>query len=151
VWGIEPSADLRGDGHLVADAAFVEHLGDALFAEPVAVDVRGVEEVDPGVERGPDGLSALLFGDVAPVAADVPRPEADVRYLVASGSQLPSLHGRGYAGGTLVPVAFGTVDGDQKRAKRPIAWVAGTCRVADGSYSTHFVRRTSYPPQSGQE
>ncbi len=69
---VEPAAGLRRDGHLVADPAFVQHFCDALLAEAVTVHVGGVDEIDAGIERGPDRFPAFLCRDIAPISTDVP-------------------------------------------------------------------------------
>jgi hypothetical protein len=58
--------ELRGEDDVVAPA--LERLADDLLGLAGAIDVRGVDEVDPGVERGVDDPDRLLVIRVAPGA-----------------------------------------------------------------------------------
>ena len=57
---------------------------------PVAVDVRGVEEVDAELERDFDELVRGVVGEAA--AERRPRPEADLRDPQIAVAELPVLH-----------------------------------------------------------
>ena len=47
---------------------------EAGWSDPV--DVRGVDQVDPALKRGGDGIFGVLFGNVSPLATtDAPGPE----------------------------------------------------------------------------
>ena len=70
-----------------------EDAADQALAAAVAVDVGGVDERDAGLERGLDRLDAVALADVAPVAAELPRAEADARDGPSEPWDLPLLHG----------------------------------------------------------
>ena len=70
-----------------------EHAADQALAAAVAVDVGGVDERDAGLERGLNRLDAVALADVAPVAAELPRAEADARDGPSEPWDLPLLHG----------------------------------------------------------
>ena len=59
--GEELPAETR-DGHLVTPGEVGQGAPDDLLAAARGVDVRRVEEVDPGLDRRPDQGSALLLG-----------------------------------------------------------------------------------------
>lgn len=68
--GRESAAGFGGDDGLLL--ALLEDGRDVSFAAAVAVDVRRIDEVDPGVELGVNRLFPLLIGDLAPIGADLP-------------------------------------------------------------------------------
>src|SRR6185437_10350329 len=88
--------DLRGE-HVGGTLAPGQHLAEELLGGAAAIDVRGVDEVDPLIERGRDRGLRLLAADAAGVGQ--PRPQADLGDLqvarpeaaVAHGATLPSL------------------------------------------------------------
>jgi hypothetical protein len=61
--GSHRQTELRGQYHLVAASA--QGLAHDLLALTLRVDVGGVDEVDPGVERGVDHPHRLLMIGVA--------------------------------------------------------------------------------------
>ena len=54
-----------------------QRLADALLRAAVAVHVGGVEQGDPGVERGVEDVGGGVVVDVAPVTAELPRAQPD--------------------------------------------------------------------------
>ncbi len=69
---------LGGDHRLVAQA--LQGLADDLFGMAEAIDRRGVDQVDPGFHRTPDGFHRRRVVSAAPhPAADGPGAEADAR------------------------------------------------------------------------
>ena len=71
------------------DRAADEHLRHA-----VAVHLRGIDPIDPGVDAAPDGVDHHLFRLVGPPrgAARLPGAVADDRDLRTTCSELPSPH-----------------------------------------------------------
>jgi hypothetical protein len=66
-----------------------------------AVGLSRVEEVDPELERALHGGHVLLFIERAPIAAELPSPEADPGDIEVGAAELRSLHvtpGRGVGG-----------------------------------------------------
>jgi hypothetical protein len=73
---LEPS--FGRDIEVFALAVLAEGLADDLFGAAVAVDRRGVDQVDAVVEDGEAGGNAIVIADVAPFeSADRPGSEAD--------------------------------------------------------------------------
>ena len=74
--GVDVVAALRGEDDLVA--VRLQHVGEQLLAETrLAVDGRGVDEVDAGVERGVQ-QTLLVVDDAPPVAGEGPDAESDL-------------------------------------------------------------------------
>ncbi len=84
-------ADLRGDVQPLA-GAFLEEAADHPLAAAIAVDVRRVEERDPGIGRRVERRQACRVVGRSVVAADRPGPEADRADLVAGLAESPELH-----------------------------------------------------------
>ena len=68
-----PPVHLRGEYDVVASA--LQRFADNLFRLPLRVHVRGIDEVDAGVERGIDDAGAIVMIGVPP-SAEHHRPEA---------------------------------------------------------------------------
>ena len=86
-----PVAHLGGD---VAGAAPVgQGLAEQGFALTQAVGVRGVEQVDAGVEGGVNGADGLLFAHGTPLAADGPATHRHRAHVPSRLSQSSLLHG----------------------------------------------------------
>uniref|UniRef100_E6QN02 Uncharacterized protein n=1 Tax=mine drainage metagenome TaxID=410659 RepID=E6QN02_9ZZZZ len=75
---IPGEASLGGEEEIFAFAVLADGFAEKLFGATVAVDGRGVDEVDAAVERAEDGCDGVGFGDGTPLeAADGPGSEAD--------------------------------------------------------------------------
>ena len=85
------AVELGGEDDVVAPAAG-ERLADDLLGLALPVDVGGVDEVDPGVERRVDDPDRLVVIGVAP-RAEHHRAEAELADGDAGASQLAMLHG----------------------------------------------------------
>ena len=83
------SVHLRREHDRVAPA--LQGLADDLLRFAASVDIRGVDEVDPGVERGVDGANAFVVVGVAP-RAEHHCAEAEWRDLHAGLAELASVH-----------------------------------------------------------
>ena len=66
--------------------------GQVLLAAAVAVHVGGVEEGDSGVESGVEGPHGVGLAHFTPLAAEGPRSEADLGYLIAGAAEPALLH-----------------------------------------------------------
>jgi hypothetical protein len=75
---------LAGEHNVVALAAG-QRLADDHLGLAGGVDVGGVDEVDPGVERAVDDADALVVVRIAPLA-EHHRPEAERSHLRACGT-----------------------------------------------------------------
>jgi hypothetical protein len=86
--GVVPhrAVDLGREDDVVAAAAR-QSLADDLLGFPARVDVRGVDEVDPRVERAMDDRDALVVVGVAP-GAEHHRAEAQRADFDSSGAEL---------------------------------------------------------------
>jgi hypothetical protein len=82
--------ELGGQDDVVAAA--VEGLADDLLRLAGRVDVGGVDEVDPGVERAVDDADRVVVVGVAP-GAEHHRAEAELRDLDAGASERAVIHG----------------------------------------------------------
>ena len=82
--------ELRGEDDVVAPAAG-ERLADDLLGLALPVDVGGVDEVDPGVQRRVDDPDRLVVVGVAP-RAEHHRAEAELADRHAGATQLAMLH-----------------------------------------------------------
>ena len=97
--GVDVVAALRGEHDLVA--LRLEHVGEQLLADAVlAVDGRGVDEVDAGVERGVQ-QALLVVDDAPPVTGERPDAEPDLGDLEVAPTEAAVAHG-----GSFRPVAF---------------------------------------------
>jgi hypothetical protein len=88
-----PLVDRReelGGQHVGVARVVGEDLAPRLLGGAVAVDVGGVEEGDPGVERGPRARRGLLALDPARVGQ--PRPQRDLRDVDPAVAQLAHPH-----------------------------------------------------------
>jgi hypothetical protein len=90
------AVELRREDDLVATAG--ERLPDDLLVLPLRVDVGGVDDVDPRVERGVDDPDPILVIGVPP-GAEHHRAQAELAHLDAGCPQLPVLHGENLAAG----------------------------------------------------
>ncbi len=75
----QPSAGL-GRHHWTLTAARLQDIGNDLFRAAIAIDVGGVDEGHAGIEGGVQRCAAIGLADIAPRAADLPGPEADIRH-----------------------------------------------------------------------
>ena len=82
--------ELGGQDDVVAPAAG-ERLADDLLGLALAVDVGGVDEVDPGVQRGVDDPDGLVVVSVAP-RAEHHRAQAELADRNAGASELAMFH-----------------------------------------------------------
>ena len=82
--------ELGGEDHVVAAAAG-ERLADDLLGLALPVDIGGVDEVDPGVQRGMDDPNRLVVIRVAP-RAEHHRAEAELAHRDASAAEVAMLH-----------------------------------------------------------
>ena len=73
-------------------AAALERLADDLLGLAGGVDVGGVDEVDPGVQRAVDDADRVVVVGVAP-GAEHHRAEAELRDLDAGASERAVVHG----------------------------------------------------------
>jgi hypothetical protein len=80
---------LGGEHHVLAAA--LEGLADDLLGLAGGVDVGGVDEVDPGVERGVDDADRLVVVGLTP-GAEHHRAEAQLADRDAGASQWAVLH-----------------------------------------------------------
>ena len=87
----EPAAGLGGDPDRLARPFAPEPRHEPL-APPVAIHVRGVDEVHPGVDRRVQRLHRLLVVHFAPAPANRPRPEADARDRHIRPAESPVVH-----------------------------------------------------------
>ena len=87
--GAHVAVHLGGEHDVVAAA--LDRLGHDLFRLSARVHVGGVDEVDPGIERGVDHVDRLVVVVVAP-RAEHHRPEAQGADLHARSSERPQLH-----------------------------------------------------------
>ena len=92
-----PSVHLGGEHNLLARDEVPERPADDLLARPARVDVRGIEEVDPGVERAADKRPALVLlqrPGVRPSCrvAIGHAAEANARHFEAGRPELGVLH-----------------------------------------------------------
>ena len=77
-------ANLGSDVEGLAAAVSAHGLADDLLGAPVAVDGRGVDEVDAALDGAQAGGDGYFFGDRAPVqSADGPGAQADAGYFHA--------------------------------------------------------------------
>jgi hypothetical protein len=83
--------ELRRQDDLVATAAG-ECLADDLLRLALRVDVGGIDEIDPGVERAVDDAHGIVVVGVAP-CAEHHRAEAQLRDLHAGASEWAVFHG----------------------------------------------------------
>ncbi len=67
-----------------------EDLAPGALGRALAVDVRGVEEVDPGLERRPRAGFGVLALDAAGVGE--PGAERDLAHLEVAAAEPPSIH-----------------------------------------------------------
>jgi hypothetical protein len=81
-----------GREHDVVAAAAGQRLADDDLGLALRVDVGGVDEVDPGVERGVNDSDALVVILVAPLAKHH-RSEAQLAHRDAGASEWSMLHG----------------------------------------------------------
>ena len=86
--GHRRAAELRRE-HDTVSRSVGEDLAEERLAVARAVDVGGVEQRDPGVERGVDDGAGPLEVDAA---AEVVAPEPDDRDLGPAFTQLPGAH-----------------------------------------------------------
>src|SRR5262245_28497080 len=91
--GLPGHPGLGRHDHLVAALAY--RAADDALGPVLAVDVRGVDPVDAGVERGVASGERLLVLRAAPAPAQAPGPEADHRQLEVGAAEPPALHQRG--------------------------------------------------------
>jgi hypothetical protein len=56
-----PAMHLGGDHHLVARREILQRPPDDLFARAIGIDIGGIEEIDPALERLLDERAALLL------------------------------------------------------------------------------------------
>jgi len=82
--------ELGGEDHVIPPAA-PERLADNLLGLALPIDIGGVKEVDPGIERSVDDPNRLVVIRVAP-GAEHHRPEAELAHRDASASELAALH-----------------------------------------------------------
>ena len=80
---------LGGQHHVVAPA--LQRLADDLLGLAARVHVRGVDEVDPGVERAVDDRGRLVVVAFSP-GPEHHRAQAERADLHAGGSEVPELH-----------------------------------------------------------
>ena len=85
------AVDLGREHDVVAPAAG-ERLADDLLGLAARIDVGGVDEVDPGIERAVDDPDRLLVVGVAP-CAEHHRPEAQRADLHSCVCKPPVVHG----------------------------------------------------------
>ena len=85
--------ELRGQHDVVAAA--LQGLADDLLRLAGGVDVGGVDEVDPGIQRAVDDADRVVVVGVAP-CAEHHRAEAELRDLDAGASERAVFHGSGY-------------------------------------------------------
>jgi len=83
--------ELGGEDHVVAPP-FRQCLADDLLGLALPVDVGGVDEVDPGVERRVDDADRFLVIRVPP-RAEHHRAEAELADRHAGTTELAVLHG----------------------------------------------------------
>ena len=135
-------AHLGGDEERLAGALGQEP-ADHPLAPPVAVDVRGVDEVHAGIGRRVQRPQAVGVVHRAPVRPDGPRPEADDADVAPGLAEPAVLHAVGllWRGAGLQPIPGGARRGGATgpRASRP---PAGSQR----QYRTARVFGTSGPP-----
>ena len=88
--GAHGRVHLGGQDHAVTPATG-EGLGHDLLGLPAGVHVRGVDEVDPGVERGVDDADTVVVVGVPP-GAEHHGSEAQRGHLHAGASQGAKVH-----------------------------------------------------------
>jgi hypothetical protein len=88
---LDAAAHLRGHRDARV-AALAEELADQRLAAAVAVDVRGVEEVHPGVRGGVQHGQRVGLLDLTPVRAKLPAAETHDTDLAAQLARVPVLH-----------------------------------------------------------
>jgi len=143
---LRPQAALRGEHDLVAPGAqlLAERLRHELLGSPEAVGLGGVEEADPEFESATDGRHVLPLVQRPPVAAELPRAEADARHLEAAAAEDGSLHACSSVGRVDGRTAEGPLRGHvptrrEARTFRRRAWsIVATPR--DTSLSTGLTR-----------
>ncbi len=76
---IDPAAHLGGDHDLRSSvcASAREEAADQLLGAAVPVDVRGVDERDPGIDCGVENGEGFLRLDVSLVRAELPGAQAN--------------------------------------------------------------------------
>ena len=88
---VDVVAALRGEHDLVA--VRLQHVGEQRLPEAaLAVDRRGVDEVDAGVERGVE-QALLVLDDAPPVAGEGPDAEPDLGDLEVASTEAAVAHG----------------------------------------------------------
>ena len=96
--GVETGIERRPPPELGRDdepfCSLTEKAPDQALRAPVPVDVGGVEERDPGIDRGMQRGKRLLLVGLAPGAADRPRAETDLGDVPAGLSEPSRLHAR---------------------------------------------------------
>ena len=89
------AAELGGDKHARAGARrLAEETADDGLAAAAAIDVRRVEERDPGLVSGAQGGERGLLGHVAPVAPELPGAKTDFTGA-ADGAESAGMHRAG--------------------------------------------------------
>ena len=67
-------------------AGFLQ-IGNQALAASKAVDVSGVEEIDSAIDSSVECGKGVRVGDLTPIAAYGPRPEADFRNLPTGATE----------------------------------------------------------------
>ena len=76
-------------------AAFGQHGGDQAFRPAIAVDIRGIKEIDAGIQRGVQRGFGVSLAHLAPSAANGPSAKADGGGLKASFAKTAGGKGHG--------------------------------------------------------
>jgi len=88
---VEATAGLGRDDRLFA--ARLQRTGDPLLGAPVTIDIGGVDEVDPAIERGIEGGGGILVAHRPPVGAERPAAEPDFADIPPGAADMSRLHG----------------------------------------------------------
>jgi hypothetical protein len=88
--GAAPALRRHGD----VGTALGEEARDELLAAPVAVDVGGVEEGDPGVDGRVQHRERVGVVDTPPVGTQLPAPQPDDGHLTAGAAEHSIFHER---------------------------------------------------------
>src|SRR6185295_20336639 len=100
-------------------ATALERLAEDLLRLSGGVDVGGVHEVDPSVDRAVDDADAVVVVGVAP-GAEHHRAEAELRDLDAGASERAVVHG-GQASGMSRPKASSVTSSGSGPPRRPVS------------------------------
>jgi hypothetical protein len=96
--GVDLLAGLGGDDHVLRAARF-QHFRDQLFRAAGAIDIRGVDEIDPAIQRLVQRCLGVTLRHIAPIRADRPGAESDRCDLPAGLAENARVHMQSLCGG----------------------------------------------------